>query len=158
MALSAVYRTGERFGAGHVIDVLLGVTTSKVASRRHDQLSTFGVGRDLDRKSWQSVLRQLVAAGILTVDIDGYGGLALGADAKQVLRGETKVELRRDPRAAKTVPKKRKPAGALEKPEDLELFEALRELRLELAREQKVPPYVVFQRPNPDRDGSREAP
>ncbi|MCH7666201.1 MAG: DNA helicase RecQ [Acidobacteria bacterium] len=147
MVLSAVYRTGERFGQGHVIDVLLGTTTSKVTSWNHDQLSTFGVGRDLDRRTWQSVIRQLVAAGILTIDIDGYGGLRLGADAKKILRGETQIDFRRDPLAAKKPakkPSKKKTAAALESPGDQELFETLRALRLKLARAQGVPPYVVF--------------
>ncbi len=143
MALSAVYRTGERFGQGHVIDVLLGKDTSKISSWNHDRLSTFGVGRDLDRRTWQSVIRQLVAAGILIVDMDGYGGLRLGAGAKKVLRGETQIDFRRDPRPA-TKPSRKKGIVALENPEDRELFEALRALRLELAREQGVPPYVVF--------------
>jgi ATP-dependent DNA helicase RecQ len=146
MALSAVYRTGQRFGQGHVIDVLRGTRTSKVASWGHDRLSTFGVGSDLDRRTWQSVIRQLVAAGLLTVDIGGYGGLRLGAEAGKVLRGEKRMAFRRDPRAARKPKKKKekKIAFALEKPEEEKLFEALRILRLKLARKQGVPPYVVF--------------
>jgi ATP-dependent DNA helicase RecQ len=145
MALSAVYRTGQRFGQGHVIDVLLGTTTSKVASWGHDRLSTFGVGGDLDRRTWQSVIRQLVAAGFLSVDVDGYGGLRLGAKAGKVLRGEKRVDFRRDPRAVrKPTEKKKKTAIALEKPDAEKLFEALRALRMKLARKQGVPPYVVF--------------
>ena len=143
MALSAVYRTGQKFGQGHVIDVLLGNGTAKVDQWNHDRLSTFGVGRDLDRRTWQSVIRQLVAAGTLIVDMDGYGGLRLGEAATGVLRGETQVDFRRDPLAARKASKKKTPVG-LENAADQELFEALRGLRTKLARTQGVPPYVVF--------------
>ena len=88
-----------------------------------------------------------MAAGTLTIDIDGYGGLRLGADAKKILRGETQVEFRRDPLAIKRPakkPSKKRTAAALESPGDQELFETLRALRLKLARKQGVPPYVVF--------------
>lgn len=142
MALSAVARTGERFGQGHVIDVLLGNETPRIASWSHDRLPTFGVGEHLDKRAWRSVLRQLVAAGLLAVDIDGYGALKLGREARKLLRGETSLELRRDPRASRRV--RKKIPAQLERSEDQALFEELRELRLELAREQSVPPYVVF--------------
>ena len=144
--LSAVYRTGERFGGGHVIDVLLGDDTVKVKRFGHDQLPTFGVGADFDRRTWQSVIRQLVAAGFLNVDIEGYGGLFLAGRAREVLRGELELELRKDPTPVKRATRRRKSAVAveLEDPRDRELFEMLRAQRTTLARAQKVPPYVIF--------------
>jgi ATP-dependent DNA helicase RecQ len=143
--LSAVYRTGQRFGQAHVIDVLLGDHTDKVDRFRHDELPTFGVGADLDRRAWQSVIRQLVAAGHLVVDIDGYGGLRLGDDARAVLRGERRLLFRHEPRPAASRRAGRSAvADQIESEEDRELFEALRAKRLELARAQGVPPYVVF--------------
>jgi len=145
--LSAVYRTGQRFGGAHVIDVLLGDETDKVERFGHHRLPTFGVGADLDRRTWQSVIRQLVAAGLLVVDIEGYGGLRLGPDARDVLNGDRSLELRRDPRPApkkRATRKSRAVIAELERPEDLELFERLRSKRTELARAQSVPPYVIF--------------
>lgn len=144
--LSAVYRTGERFGGGHVIDVLLGDDTAKVLRFGHDQLPTFGVGADFDRRTWQSVIRQLVAGGFLNVDIEGYGGLFLAGRAREVLRGELELELRKDPVPVKRARKRKKSAVTveLEDPRDLELFEMLRAQRMTLARAQKVPPYVIF--------------
>ena len=155
MALSCVYRTGQIFGAGHVIDVLLGAETEKVGRFRHQALSTFGIGRELARRDWQSILRQLVALGHLVVNVEGHGGLRLGADCRPVLRGEQTVQLRRDPagRRAQGIAKrgadKRGAAKPREKlafddPADAGLFEALRARRLELAHQQGVPPYVIF--------------
>jgi ATP-dependent DNA helicase RecQ len=143
--LSAVYRTGERFGGGHVIDVLLGDLTAKVERFNHDQLPTFGVGADIDRRTWQSVIRQLVASGYLSVDIEGYGGLRLAGEARALLRGEIELELRKDPVPVKKARRRKTSvAVALEDPRDLELFELLRAHRMTLARAQKVPPYVIF--------------
>jgi len=102
-ALSCVYRTGERFGAAHVIDVLRGGDTEKVRNFGHDNLSTYGIGQELSATEWRSVFRQLVAMGLLVVDIAGHGGLRLGPDCRDVLRGERRVELRREePRRRKT--------------------------------------------------------
>ena len=145
--LSAVIRTGERFGQGHVIDVLLGESTAKVERFRHDELPTFGVGDDLDRRTWQSVIRQLVAAGLLVVDIEGYGGLRLGDGARKALRGEEPLHFRHEPRPAKRQRKSKAGAAAaatIEDPADQELFEVLRQKRTEIARARKVPPYVIF--------------
>ncbi|HET8725929.1 MAG TPA: DNA helicase RecQ, partial [Alphaproteobacteria bacterium] len=97
-ALSAVYRTGQRFGAAHVIDVLMGADTEKIRSFGHDRLSVHGVGKDVGRDQWRSILRQLVAHGLLVTDIAGHGGLHLGEDCRAILRGERRVELRRDVR------------------------------------------------------------
>lgn len=149
MALSCVYRTGQRFGVGHLIDVLLGKTTPQVEKFRHHQLTTFGIGQALAQAQWSSVYRQLVAAGLLNVDIEAYGGLRLTEEARPVLRGEQEVWLRRDAEPAKKSRTSKAErgarareafAGANEDP----LWLALKAKRTELAREQGVPPYVIF--------------
>ena len=156
LALSCVYRTGQRFGVGHLIDVLLGKVTPQVERFRHNAVSTFGAGSGLAQAQWSSVYRQLVAAGLLAVDMEGFGGLQLTDAARPVLRGEQKVSLRRDvevKQAARTrgaggkagkakggADARAALAGANENP----LWAALKARRLELAREQGVPPYVIF--------------
>jgi ATP-dependent DNA helicase RecQ len=151
-ALSCVYRTGQRFGAAHLIDVLRGVQTERVRQFGHDRVSTYGVGSDLDPKQWKSVFRQLVGGGLLEVDSAGHGGLRLGAAAKPVLRGEQALVLREDDAPRKS--RDRGPRGggrsagaapvAELSPDDVAVFEALRSLRAELAREQNLPAYVIF--------------
>ena len=151
-ALSCVYRTGQRFGAAHLIDVLRGVQTERVRQFGHDRVSTYGVGSDLDAKQWKSVFRQLVGGGLLEVDSAGHGGLRLGAAAKPVLRGEQALVLREDDAPRKS--RDRGPRGggrsagaapvAELSPDDVAVFEALRSLRAELAREQNLPAYVIF--------------
>jgi ATP-dependent DNA helicase RecQ len=146
-ALSAVARTGERFGVGHLTDVLLGDPTERARQFRHDQIKTFGVGTELDKRQWRSVFRQLVAQGHLEVDVAGHGGLRLGATARDVLRGTTPVSFRDEPARVPRAQRKRAAAGAPIEPlgdADAALFEALRAKRLALAREQGVPPYVIF--------------
>jgi ATP-dependent DNA helicase RecQ len=148
MALSCIYRTGQRFGVVHLIDVLLGKATPKVEQFNHQQLSTFGIGKDLAQQQWSSVYRQLVAAGFINVDIEGYGGLKLTEAARPVLKGRQEVWLRRDVEPAKRKTSKAERgsrmreafAGANEDP----LWLALKAKRTELAREQGVPPYVIF--------------
>ncbi len=148
MALSCVYRTGQRFGVGHLVDVLLGKTTAQVERFAHHNLSTFGIGKSLSASQWSSVYRQLMAAGLLEVDMEGYGGLRLAEAARPVLKGEQPVWLRQD-----AIPARRKSssaerasrareafAGANDDP----LWQALKAKRLELAKEQGVPPYVIF--------------
>ena len=144
--LSCIYRTGQRFGAGHVVDVLLGERTERVLELGHDALSTFGIGASLGRTTWRSILRQLVAQGLVVVDTAGYGGLRLGPEVRAVLRGETRVSLRRDPdaRTPKAAREKKRAAPVLASSEDEALFVALKAKRLELARAQGVPPYVIF--------------
>lgn len=145
-AMSCIYRTGQMFGAGHVIDVLLGADTERIRRLGHDRLSTYGIGTELGRAEWRSVIRQLVAMGLLVVDIAGHGGISLGPDCRAVLRGDRTVELRRDRTRVRS--RAVAPGGtrraALDNPEDEELFEALRACRMELARAQGVPPYVIF--------------
>jgi ATP-dependent DNA helicase RecQ len=144
-ALSAVYRTGQRFGAGHLIDVLRGTGNDRAGALGHDRLSVFGVGRDVPPHAWRSVLRQLAALGLIEVDVEGHGGIRLGGDCRPVLRGERRVDLRRDPAPARTPGRTRAErvstsVGQADEP----LFQALRRWRLEVARAQGVPPYVVF--------------
>jgi ATP-dependent DNA helicase RecQ len=143
MALSAVYRTGQRFGAAHLIDVLMGADTEKIRSFGHDKLSVYGIGKAVGRDRWRSILRQLVAHGLLVVDMAGHGGLHLGEDCRAILRGERRIELRRDPARGSRGPAPRDRAHLVD-PADEQLFQALRQRRLELAREQGVPPYVIF--------------
>ncbi|MES2355649.1 MAG: DNA helicase RecQ [Pseudomonadota bacterium] len=145
-ALSCVYRTGQRFGVGHLTDVLLGKVTDKVTQFSHERLSTFGVGEELTELQWRGVFRQLVASGVLTVDLEGYGGLQLTSLSKAVLKGEQTVMFRQE---AKRKEKTKKQPKAMHRhggvaPEDETLWEALRNTRLKLARDQGVPPYVIF--------------
>jgi len=148
MALSCVYRTGQRFGVVHLIDVLLGKVTSRVAQFSHQVLSTFGIGKELSQQQWSSVFRQLVAGGFLESDIEAYGGLKLTALSRPVLRSETEVWLRRDNKVVKRkVSKAGRGANAKEAyvavSED-PLWYLLKDKRTELAREQGVPPYLIF--------------
>jgi ATP-dependent DNA helicase RecQ len=144
--LSAAWRTGQRFGGGHLIDILLGKATDKIARFGHDQLPTFGVGKDIDEATWRGILRQLVAAGLLHADLTEYGALKLTDAARPVLKGELNVQLRR---TSKKTAKTKKPghAGAAQEglaSKDQPLFEALREWRLDKARDQGVPAYVIL--------------
>jgi ATP-dependent DNA helicase RecQ len=144
MALSCVYRTGQRFGVGHVVDVLLGKVSTQVERFQHQRLSTFGIGQTLNQAQWNSVFRQLVAGGLLAVDMEAYGGLRLTEAARPVLRGEREIWLRRDAKPVKErkarVERATRPGAASDDP----LWLALKARRLELAREQGVPPYVIF--------------
>ena len=145
-ALSCVYRTGQRFGAAHVIDVLRGSDSERVRQFGHDRLSTHGIGTGLDARAWRGVFRQLVAAGLLEVDSEGYGGLRLTEASRAVLQGKREVLLRKEaPRRGRQARDGRLRAPAPDLPAaDLPLFDALRNLRTQLAREQGVPPYVIF--------------
>ena len=141
MALSAVARTGQRFGVNHLIDVLKGKETDKIRQFNHHHLPTFGVGDALDNTQWQSVFRQLVGQGFLSVDMKGFGGLKLQEKCRPLLRGECDIALRLD---QKQKVAKRQTKTPL--PDDIHvgIWEALRECRRELAEEQGVPPYVIF--------------
>lgn len=147
MALSCVYRTGQRFGVVHLIDVLIGKINPKVTQFNHQQLSTFGIGKTISVTQWSSVFRQLVAGGYLESDMDAFGGLRLTQAARPVLRGETTVWLRQDREATKRVSKTERSANAKEayaEVADDPLWHALKAKRMELAKEQGVPPYVIF--------------
>ncbi len=156
-ALSCVFRTGQRFGAVHLIDVLLGKKTERVSQFNHDQLSVFGVGADQSEGQWRGIFRQLVAMGLLAVDMEGFGGLSLTEASRPVLKGESSITLRQE----QDPPKKSRQTRAsnyatsgdklaakkssidipsLEEP----LWQALRAARMVIAKEQGVPPYVIF--------------
>ena len=146
-ALSCVHRTGQRFGAGYLIDVLRGLGNERIQSFGHDQIPTHGVGADIDPYRWRSVFRQLVARGLLSVDMEGYGSLRLTETSWPVLRGEEEVLMRQDVRPARAKAR-RKPKEPLPPPDpatwDESLWEALRTRRTELAKAQAVPTYVIF--------------
>lgn len=159
--LSAVYRTGQRFGAAHVIDVLLGKPTAKVGQHRHDGLSVFGIGANLEQRVWRSVVRQLIVQEFLRADAERYGALVLTDRSRGLLRGETPVRFREDTAKPVATPRRGKATKvaadetaadkSIEIPVDPsivddnpELWEALRACRLTLATEHGVPPYVIF--------------
>jgi ATP-dependent DNA helicase RecQ len=145
--LSTVYRVDQRFGAGHVLDVLRGVDSDKVKQWRHDQLSTFGIGSDTSEAEWRAILRQAIALGLLVVDHDSYNALKLTAEARPVLRGEQKVQLRQYQKPVKQKRQATKPKGYVEtdlsSAEQL-IFDKLRWWRVETARKHNVPAYVIF--------------
>ncbi len=143
-ALSCVYRTGQVFGVGHLIDVLRGSDNERIRKLGHDRLPTFGIGSEFDKDEWRSVFRQLVAAGLLRVDVEGHGGLALTEGCRPVLRGETPIRLRRDQAKRKAPARTERRRAILAEAGDEALFEALRALRRDLSRQQGVPPYVIF--------------
>ena len=146
-ALSCVYRTGQRFGAGHLIDVLRGSDTEKVRRFGHDSLSTWAIGADFDVKQWSSVFRQLVATGLLEADVERHGALCLTADSAAVLRGERTLLLRTEqPRPARRTRERGGNTAVVPDlaPAPLARFNALRDWRATMAREQNVPAYVIF--------------
>lgn len=145
MALSCIYRTGQRFGVKHLIDVLLGKTTPQVERFKHEKVSTFGIGHAYSQQQWQSIYRQLAAANLITVDMSGYGSLRLTEKSLPLLRGEQTIALRIDPDKPKRKSKAQAKRDQKQRniPNDA-LWQALKAKRLELAHEQGVPPYVIF--------------
>src|SRR5258706_4763605 len=141
-ALSCVYRTGQRFGAGHVIDVLLGRDTDRASHLGHDRLSTFGIAADRHERQWPAVFRQLAALGHLWADVDAFAALKLTQSSRQVLKGETSVMLREQAARPSRAKRGKKAAGAAAP--DSALLRALRAWRLGVAREHGVPAFVVF--------------
>jgi ATP-dependent DNA helicase RecQ len=142
-ALSCVYRTGQRFGVNYLIDVLLGADEPRIRDLGHDKQSTFGIGTEFSKNQWRGIFRQLAAAGLLQVDIADYGGLSITAQGQAFLQNKNPLTLRQT-RTAKA-PRGRRAAGApLSGDKDTALFDALRARRLELAKAQDVPPYVIF--------------
>ncbi len=139
--LSCVYRTGQRFGAGYVVDILQGKADDRAERFGHDKLSTFGIGTDLDKKTWHSVIRQLLALGHLVPDPEGHGGLVLGEHCRELLRGELSLTLRRDPAPARRESRR---ASRVDVDTESPVWQALRQWRLETAGEENVPPYVIF--------------
>ena len=152
--LSAAYRSGQRFGAAHLIDILRGTGTDKIARFGHDRIPTFGVGAERGKNEWRSLIRQMVATGFLRIDIGGYGGIGITEKGLGLLRGDGEFLYREDTVIART-PAKAQDSGASRgdagEPalagEDTALLGALKALRLEIARERGVPAYIVF----PDR-------
>lgn len=144
MALSAVYRTDQRFGVGYLIDVLLGKENERAVCNHHDKLTVWGIGKDTDAAVWRSLFRQLVAAGFLVTDDEGHGTLSLTEEARPLLRGEETFRMRlAPPREKKSRTKRTSPASTAVSEADRELYEALRALRLRLATEAGLPPYVI---------------
>jgi len=144
-ALSCIYRTGERFGQAYVVEVLLGVANKRISDLGHDEISTYGIGKEHDNRTWRAILRQLIAMRLISVDFAGHGGLSISEEGRQFLRGRPTLMLRAPsaPRAERTKVSRKQTAETL--PEaDRELFQALREKRMEIARAQNVPPYVIF--------------
>jgi ATP-dependent DNA helicase RecQ len=142
-ALSAVHRTGQRFGVTYLVDVLQGKDNERIKRFGHDTLSVYGVGSELDAQQWRSVFRQLIAHNLLSVDIEGHGNLCLTEACRPVLRGEQKLLLRKESRQEKSSRKGRKPFNT-SRAADAQLWEALRACRKQLAESNNVPPYVIF--------------
>ena len=145
--LSAIYRCDQRFGAGHVFDVLRGVSSDKIRQWRHDQLSVFGVGADRSDAEWRAILRQSIALGLVTVDFEAYNSLKLTDAARPVLRGEQKIELRQYQKPLKQKREAAKPksfAGGELTGGEQAIFDKLRWWRVETARAHNVPAYVIF--------------
>ncbi len=145
--ISCVYRTGQRFGTGHIIDVLLGKDNERIHNLKHNALSTYGIGQEHTQKEWQSLIRQIVARNFLYVDMDAHGGLKITEQGMQFLKSKDVIQLRLDPKitggtSGRT--KKADPAISLEREEDKALFATLKALRLSIAKNKNIPPYVVF--------------
>lgn len=142
MALSCVYRTGQNFGVKYLIDVLLGKITPQIQRFAHDKISTFGIGKEYSDMQWSSIYRQLVAANLLTIDMRGYGSLKLTDKCMPLLRGQQSIAFRQDPTPVKKTktPKNKAPSPL----QTDKLWLALKAKRSELAKEQNVPPYVIF--------------
>jgi ATP-dependent DNA helicase RecQ len=149
-ALSCIYRTGQRFGSAYLADVLLGKSNERIRRFGHDRVSTFGIGQSVDghpmtADQWRSVYRQLVAAGLVSVDVEGHGSLRLTEASRPILRGERGIQLRRDPERKRGGDRTRAPrVAAPTDPEAADLWQALRAHRFVLAQEQDVPAYIIF--------------
>ncbi len=143
-ALSAIFRTGQRFGAVYITNVLIGKEDERITANNHDQLKVFGLGENLGAVAWRSILRQLVAQGLIMIDAERYNALCLTEKARPVLRSEQTVHLRKlTKKSAKTRKAKTKPPEGIA-PQDEELWVALKAKRTELAKAQGLPPYVIF--------------
>jgi len=141
-ALSCVYRTGQNFGVNYLIDVLLGSVNDRISSNQHDQLSTFGIGTELSTAQWRGIFRQLIATGFLDIDISRYGALRLTEKCRAVLQGKQTLNLRKQ-QAKQTSSKKDKLPSQI-RPQDQDLWQALRQCRSELAKQNDVPAFVIF--------------
>lgn len=149
-AMSAILRTGERFGTEHLIAILRGEANDRVSQFNHDRLPTFGVGTEHSRNEWRSIFRQLYGAGIISLDVASYGAWSITDRGRLVLKGKEKIELRKDAMGRKADKPSRSAGAALSKAlseSDRALFDALKAVRLELAKENSVPAFVIL----PDR-------
>ncbi len=144
-ALSCIYKTGERFGQAYIVEVLLGGADQRIAQFGHDQISTFGIGKEHDSRTWRSILRQMIALRLIDVDLDGHGGLSISETGRGFLREKPTLMLRvpTKPKASRTKGVRAQTSSVLDEA-DQTLFQALREKRTEIARGQNVPPYVIF--------------
>jgi len=144
--LSAIHRTGQRFAAAHIVDVLEGKASDKATSLGHDRLPLFGIGKDRARAEWQSLIRQLVAAQFLNLDVAGHGGLSIAAKGRALLKGEEEFRYRRD--MIRTSPRKQRRERTAEAaqldPQRETVLQRLKALRWQLSRQRRVPPYVIF--------------
>ncbi|MCW8964569.1 MAG: DNA helicase RecQ [Gammaproteobacteria bacterium] len=143
-AISSVYRTGQLFGVNYVVDVLTGKDNDRIRQNRHDQLAVYGMGTELNGVEWRGLYRQLISLGYLSVDAAGHGSLKLTEKCRPLLRGEMQLDLRKPDKPEKATRAKTSGRRSELRACDEPLFEALRSLRLELAEEQGVPPYVIF--------------
>ena len=141
-ALSCVYRTGQNFGVNYLIDVLLGNENDRISSNQHDQLSTFGIGTELSTAQWRGIFRQLIATGFLDIDISRYGALRLTEKCRAVLQGKQTLNLRKQ--QAKQISSKKDKLPSQIRPQDQDLWQALRQRRSELAKQNDVPAFVIF--------------
>jgi ATP-dependent DNA helicase RecQ len=145
LIVETVRATGERFGAVHIVDVLMGAHNERVERLGHDRLATYAAGSDRKREEWQQMIRQLVAADFLSLDIAGYGGLTLGGQARELLRGAATFQCRPTVQPKRAERKARgAAAAAVLTDSDTPLLDALKQLRLELAKQRRVPAYVIF--------------
>ena len=142
-ALSCVYKTGQRFGVNYVVEVLVGKDDERIQRFRHDRISTFGIGADLPQTQWRTIFRQLISHSYLKVDVEHYNALQLTEKARPLLRGEETLQLRKQSKQKKASKKSRKERHAVSITDE-KLWEELKELRMKLANEQSVPPYVIF--------------
>jgi ATP-dependent DNA helicase RecQ len=140
-ALSAILRTGEYFGAGHLIDILTGTLTDKVRARGHDGLPTFGIGQDIDRRMWQAIFRQMMGRDLIRPDPARHGAFRMTEPARPILRGEAGITLRKD---TITQGERRAEVKTLVSEEDAPLLSALKAKRRALAEAARVPAYVIF--------------
>lgn len=143
-ALSAVFRTGERFGVTYLADVLLGKKDARIAKNGHDRLSVYGIGQELDSSGWRGLFRQLVAGGCLMMDDEGHGTLSLTERARPLLKGEQPFLIRRLPQDADSRVRRKRSKSLTLSPADEALFQELKAMRLRLATEAHVPPFVIF--------------
>jgi ATP-dependent DNA helicase RecQ len=144
-ALSCIHRTGERFGQAYIVDVLLGTQDERIMQFGHDRVSTYGIGKEHDGRTWRAILRQLITLRLIDVDLSGHGGLSISDAGRQFLREKRTLMLRvPPPPRARREKVSRNSAPAALPGADRGLFEALRAKRMEIARTQNVPPYVIF--------------